>query len=237
MQASTLFIVLACLTVVAFYLGRRRAHRVAAGDLKKLHSLPVYYGYYTALWCGVPALVVLIVWLLLQADLITQLVIAELPANLRNLPDAQRNLVINDIKNLVQGNLVSKGVSDAARQAAQHYRHLLDLANSFAAVLVLSIAIGGAGLAHSRITLSYRARNQVEKTVLVFLISCSSIAIFTTLGIVSSVLFEAVRFFEAYPLLDFLFGLEWSPQTAMRADQVGSSGSFGAIPLFAGTLL
>jgi phosphate transport system permease protein len=39
------------------------------------------------------------------------------------------------------------------------------------------------------------------------------------------------------PLDDFLFGLHWSPQTAIRADQVGASGSFGAIPIFAGTLL
>ncbi len=39
------------------------------------------------------------------------------------------------------------------------------------------------------------------------------------------------------PPLEFLFGLEWSPQTAIREDQVGSSGAFGAVPLFAGTLL
>src|SRR5690606_35760766 len=36
---------------------------------------------------------------------------------------------------------------------------------------------------------------------------------------------------------EFLFGLNWSPQTAIREDQVGSSGAFGAIPLFTGTLL
>ena len=46
-----------------------------------------------------------------------------------------------------------------------------------------------------------------------------------------------MRFFQQVPLLDFLFGLSWSPQTAIRADQVGSSGAFGAVPLFAGTLL
>jgi len=34
-----------------------------------------------------------------------------------------------------------------------------------------------------------------------------------------------------------LFGLKWSPQTAIRPDQVGSSGAFGAVPLFAGTML
>jgi phosphate transport system permease protein len=57
------------------------------------------------------------------------------------------------------------------------------------------------------------------------------------LGIVLSVLFESIRFFQKIPVMDFVFGVEWSPQTAIRADQVGSTGAFGAIPLFAGTLL
>ena len=35
----------------------------------------------------------------------------------------------------------------------------------------------------------------------------------------------------------FLFGLKWSPQIAIRSDQVGSSGAFGAVPVFMGTLL
>jgi phosphate transport system permease protein len=69
------------------------------------------------------------------------------------------------------------------------------------------------------------------------LIACSTLAIFTTIGIVLSVLFEAIRFFRIIPLTDFLFGLKWSPQMAIRADQVGSSGAFGAVPVFAGTLM
>ena len=56
-------------------------------------------------------------------------------------------------------------------------------------------------------------------------------------GIVLSIVFEAVRFFQLIPITDFLFGLHWSPQMAIRADQVGSSGAFGAVPLFTGTLL
>jgi phosphate transport system permease protein len=71
----------------------------------------------------------------------------------------------------------------------------------------------------------------------VVLILSSSIAIFTTAGIVLSLLFESLRFFAKVPLTEFLFGLKWSPQTALRADQVGSSGAFGAIPLIGGTLL
>jgi phosphate transport system permease protein len=68
------------------------------------------------------------------------------------------------------------------------------------------------------------------------LLVASLIAIFTTLGIVLSLLFESLRFFKLVPLSDFLFGLSWSPQTAIRADQAGSSGAFGSIPLFWGTV-
>jgi phosphate transport system permease protein len=69
------------------------------------------------------------------------------------------------------------------------------------------------------------------------LLACACVAIFTTLGILLSVLFESFRFFQAVPASEFMFGTEWSPQMAIRSDQVGSSGSFGAIPLFVGTLL
>jgi phosphate transport system permease protein len=62
-------------------------------------------------------------------------------------------------------------------------------------------------------------------------------SILITIAIVFSVLFEAVRFFRIVPLLDFISGLQWSPQMAIRADQAGSSGAFGAIPLFVGTAL
>jgi phosphate transport system permease protein len=77
----------------------------------------------------------------------------------------------------------------------------------------------------------------VETVVRWAMIMCASIAILSTVGIVMSVLFESIRFFSAVPPADFLFGTHWSPQTSMRSDQVGSSGSFGAIPLFVGTLL
>jgi phosphate transport system permease protein len=77
----------------------------------------------------------------------------------------------------------------------------------------------------------------VEVVMKGLMIVCSTIAIFTTLGIVLSVLFESIRFFGMIPITQFLFGLDWSPQIAIRADQVGGSGAFGAIPVFAGTLL
>ena len=76
-----------------------------------------------------------------------------------------------------------------------------------------------------------------EKVIKWLLIASSLVAVLTTVGIVGSLLFESINFFKEVPLTDFLFGLKWSPQTAMRVDQVGSSGAFGAVPLFTGTLL
>ena len=84
---------------------------------------------------------------------------------------------------------------------------------------------------------AFRARNSVEKAIEYLFIAASLVAILTTIGIFVSVLFEAIRFFQQVSVFDFLFGLEWSPQTAIREDQVGSSGAFGAVPLFVGTLL
>ncbi len=81
------------------------------------------------------------------------------------------------------------------------------------------------------------SRNIFEGVVKCLLAACALVAVLTTVGIVLSVVFEALRFFHKVPLLDFLLGLKWSPQTAIRPDQVGSSGAFGAVPVFTGTLM
>jgi phosphate transport system permease protein len=104
-------------------------------------------------------------------------------------------------------------------------------------VVALCLAIGAAAFTLTRIKAKQRARNAVEKIILGLLIACSTIAILTTVGIVLSVLFESIRFFRAVPITEFLFGLDWSPQIALRADQAGSSGAFGAVPIFAGTFM
>jgi phosphate transport system permease protein len=66
---------------------------------------------------------------------------------------------------------------------------------------------------------------------------CALLAVAITIGIVLSLAFEAVAFFRKIPLSEFLFSTKWSPQTALRIDQVASEGQFGVLPLFTGTLL
>ena len=109
----------------------------------------------------------------------------------------------------------------------------------FAAALAAALALGVAGGAWAlpRITPSFRARHKVERAAQLLLLAAAALTILVTIGIVLSLLFEALRFFTRISPLEFLFGLAWSPQTAIRADQVGSSGAFGAVPVFGGTLL
>lgn len=240
MSPSNLLLVLLMLTTAGYYLGRKRALAVVEDTGKGqriLHSRPTYYGALAALWCAIPALVVFSCWHIFESTVITQLVIAGLPSDLQVLPPDRLGLVMNDVKNLVYANIVGGEITPAVQAAADHYTRLKTVSHATLAVLAITIGIFGILWVQKKISPSLRARNHVETIIKYLLVACSTIAIFTTIGIVLSVLYEAIRFFSVIPVHEFLFGLKWSPQMAIRADQVGSSGAFGAIPVFMGTLL
>ena len=144
---------------------------------------------------------------------------------------------MSDIRQLARGDIVTREVSPDLRAAADAYATMRT--TGFAAMAVLALIVGAAGLAWAfrAVTPDLRARNRVERVVRALFLAASAIAILTTIGIVLSLLFEALRFFSRVSPIEFLFGLEWSPQTALRDDQVGASGTFGAVPVFAGTLI
>nr|VFJ45897.1 MAG: phosphate ABC transporter membrane protein 1, PhoT family [Candidatus Kentron sp. FW]VFJ46698.1 MAG: phosphate ABC transporter membrane protein 1, PhoT family [Candidatus Kentron sp. FW] len=239
MSLPFLFIILLILIAIGYQLGNYRSVRLVGGkrEISQLHSLPGYYGWLTAMWCGIPALLVFSLWLVFESTILTAMMVGGLPEAVRELPPERLGLIVNDIKNLASGNIVAGNVDDVLRAAADHYRSLQQTSAAALSVLVITIAIAGITVGWRGISPKVRARNRVERIVKIFLIASSTIAIFTTIGIVLSVLFEAMRFFNAVPITEFLFGLEWSPQIAIRPDQVGSSGAFGAIPVFTGTLL
>ncbi len=239
MQSTTLILLLGFMAIAAFYFGRGRSLSLVGGPGHglALHSLPGYYGYYVAVWVALPALALLLLWVMVEPRIIVALVIDGLPAAYRDLSPGELNLLVNNIQNLAAGDVVSVNIDETLQGAATLLNEYGARSRQILAVLALGLAgLGGASAWH-RIHPDLRARNRVERLIRWFLIAASSIAIFTTIGIVLSVLFEAIRFFQKVPVTEFLFGLSWSPQTAIRADQVGSSGSFGAVPLFAGTML
>ena len=239
MQATNILILLIGFGTVAFYLGRGRSLAIAGplGGIRKLHSLPSYYGMHVALWCALPSLAILGLWIIFDGPIINSLVIGSVAADIIPIDTASYNLLLNKVSNLADGILPRTGRSDSLLDAADHMQSL-QLISQWA-LTALSFVISTMGLfwGWSKISAEFRARPVVERVIQNLLLASACVAIFTTLGIVLSVLFESIQFFRSVPIYDFVFGLDWSPQTAIREDQVGSSGSFGAVPLFVGTLL
>ena len=93
MQLLILTATLLVLTVIGFYLGRTRATAAVSGRTRVLHSLPSYYGYYVAVWCAIPALLILMAWLIGEQQIIQSLLVSSLPENVRSLPPERISLV------------------------------------------------------------------------------------------------------------------------------------------------
>ncbi len=237
MQFTVLAATLLLLTLIGFYLGRSRAVASAGGNRRQLHSLPGYHGAYVGLWCGLPALLVVALWLIVEPHVIEALVLNGLPEDMTDVDPGQLSLLVNEIRNAANGVSFFGEPDPAVLAAAERYNTLHQTGFAAMGVAAAAAAIGGLVWARRRIAPTMRARNRVEKTIMVMLIVLSTISVLTTIGIVLSLLFESIRFFARVPVTEFLFGLQWSPQTAIREDQVGSSGAFGAVPLFAGTML
>lgn len=85
-----------------------------------------------------------------------------------------------------------------------------------------------------------KARDAVENFIKGMLLCASLVSVMTTFGILLSIIFEAVHFFQTQSISYFLFGTQWSPDTAFlegagRADASAAEAKFGAVPIFAGT--
>ncbi len=237
----SLIVVLAAilmLSALGYGLGRNRALACVGGRGRALHSLPSHYGAMVALWCVLPGVVVVLGWLLLQPHLVAWLVVAALPGDGPALSEGRLQLLVGQVVRLAEGGAAAKaGADPALMAAAETYREWHRLAA--AAAVALALAASGAGFwaAYRAIAPRLRARDRVETVVKGLLLLSSTVAVLTTVGIVLSLLFEAVRFFNLVSPAEFLFGLKWSPQIALRDDQVAAAGAFGALPLLAGTML
>jgi len=236
-MALSALLLITALTAMAYVLGRRRALLVAEGAPQQLSSRPVYYGNFVALSCGLPALALLLLGLGLEGGLLERATLAAAPPAVLELPAERLELYVADVRALAAGEVTSSAPDASLEAAATRYAGLRRIAEGALLGLVGAAGLAGLGLAWRRVRPELRAREAVERVVMAVLAGSSAVAILATIGIVLSLVFETTRFFQLVPLGEFLFGLEWSPQTAIRADQVGSSGAFGAIPVFAGTLL
>ncbi|THB69904.1 MAG: phosphate ABC transporter permease subunit PstC [Desulfovibrio sp.] len=239
MSVTHIFVAVCIVSVLLYYFGYHKSLKTVGGKPQafKLHSRPTYHGLLLALWCFIPCFLLFAVWMAMDTSIITSMVVSGLPEDMQNMAPERLNLLINDIRNQVSGNVFQPTEDPAIISAVERYKELESLSSWTLAAAVGVTALAGMLLGVRKIRPDFRARNHVERVLKIVLIICSTIAIFTTIGIVLSVLFEAIRFFNTVPVTDFLFGLQWSPQMAIREDQVGSSGAFGAVPVFMGTAL
>jgi phosphate transport system permease protein len=232
-------------STLTYALGRRRlapATEAARAGQPRPHSRPGYHAAYVALWTAIPAALVLFTASAFGGRMEEAALRAEAPSAVRLLAADQIEVFFDDAVSLAHGGTPSQTVYEgelktalAAKTAeAREFETGLRYGSFGLAAL---LAFGGFAFAYFRLTPDFRARNRVEGWTSVLLVACSVVAILTTVGIVASLLFESSRFFQSISPLQFLFGTDWDPQIAMRADQVAAKGAFGAVPLFVGTFL
>jgi phosphate transport system permease protein len=175
MQDSTLLLMLAAASIAAFILARRKAVSSVGGrqSIRELHSLPGYYGYYTVIWCALPAMLLLGVWLAFSDAVVMGRVTAALPAQMQALPSAELGLIINDIKNAATGRFVNPVHGDDLKEAIALYLQLRQTSQWIVSGLFMVAALLGFAFAWSRIQPAFRARNRVESVVKTSLVLAS----------------------------------------------------------------
>lgn len=239
MSLSSLLIIILAGSAAAYFFGYNRSQSIAKpiGGVRNLATLPSYYASMVALWALIPALILVLLWSVLDGSIIDSFVRSSLPTEAKQLSDEGLGLVMSQVSNVANGigSIEQLGIEYAP--AVKRQQDLYALSNKAMPILAVCVVLLGGLLGFRGIRAEHNARYSVEKVFNIALFICSSIAIFTTFGIVFSVIFESLNFFQKVPFFDFLFGTHWSPQIAIRADQAGASGSFGVIPLIVGTLL
>lgn len=230
------FLILFVAVILGYMLNRMAATQIKSTGAR-LHSLSGFHGLYAALLVGLPGIIVILLWIILQPTFVERSVMAGLPAGvLDGLDTGGVSLVLAEIKSVAQGQVF--GTPEDWKLAAAETLVARNASASLALVVVVVLmSVALVLFARSRVSGEFRARQRAEQIILGLMIFCSTIAIFTTIGIVLSLAFESIKFFQMVPLNEFLFGLRWEPQIAIRADQVAGQGAFGVIPVILGSVV
>ena len=229
--------VLLALVTIAYQIGLSKSRNLAGkgNNSVALHSRPVYYGALVALWCGIPAFLILIIWNLVEPSVLQHIIFNNIPASVSaTLDEAGRDVLIDRVQAIASGFGVTDQAAAYEVAAAQQLAKFQTIGTFAKLAVVISVALAGLVWAKRKVSEQYRARNQVEKTINVALILCSGVAILTTIGIVLSMLTEALHFFKFVSPTDFFFGTEWNPGFSTTGN---AEGSYGILPLLWGTLM
>nr|WP_236659648.1 phosphate ABC transporter permease subunit PstC [Sphingopyxis lutea] len=228
---AALLLLIVGLGLIGWLAGRARSAMVAGRAGTKLHSRPQYHGWYVALWLFAPAAIFLAVWSSVAPAMITNDVLASEAAQRLPAFGFERSAILSDARGVAQGDQPSVRI-EGAGPLVEPYRAATQKYGMIGIAAMLALALAGGLFAFTRIRPDFRARSRVERIVMGLLLLASLVAILTTFGIVLSLLFESIRFFQLVSPAELLFGTYWNPQSGAAVE-----GTFGGIPLFWGTVL
>ena len=229
--------VLLALIAIAYQIGLSKSRTLAGqgNNSAMLHSRPGYYGALVALWCGIPAFLVMLVWNVVEPNVLNHVILDQVPADVvASLDPASMGVLIDRVQSIASGFGVSGEALAYELKAAEQLAKFQTIGMYAKLVVVICIALIGLVYAKKRVSAQFRARNQVEKILNISLALCSGVAILTTIGIVMSMFSEAMRFFSFVNPISFFFGTEWNPGFSTSGS---AEGSYGLLPLLWGTLM
>ena len=232
------FFLLVLFAITSFYLGYFRSNRVRVIEKQRPISLDKYYGYYLAIWSVVPAVIILFAILIFDGFIVKNYVLSEFYS--QGIDQSEISLLFTQIENTRNGIKLFNSGDQIIINAVNKLNYIEGIFDITSIITVFGVSSLFLLYGYRRINLNFDARLIVEKFILIGFFLCSLIAILVTIGIIFSLLYETVRFFSQVPILDFLFGTNWSPQRAFvrdAADAADIENAFGAVPLFSGTFL
>lgn len=225
------------LGVSTYSIAVRRITRLSAYSFHRLHSLPPYHGWYLVLCTLAPMLLWSVTCGIFREPILGELLLRSVePEYLRQFVGGA-DYFLSQVREQVLSDQPFTATDKTLLEAARAYEKLLSQSAWIQWSLSALLVVMGFAIGYRTIDPTFRARPQLEIYAKLTLILCATASVFITLAIAFSVLFESLRFFSMVPVTEFLFGTNWSPQMAIRADQGGAAGAFGVIPLFTGTLL
>ena len=237
----SLTVVLFLTALIVFFMGKSYIVSLSHAQGVRPHSLRHYYGIYAAAWSFFPAILLLLMWTALTQPLLTRFSETMLLDAFPDMDSAMLQLRLAQLQNISTGLIPAP--DEAMQSIANTYAELSANANDLKFIISLLVALAGAVFAFWQISPEQKARIKWEGFLRRLFFLAAVVAILTTIGIVASLLIESVRFFSQYSMIDFFFGTHWSPLKAFSSSGGQSEidgvtqGSFGMLPVMAGTLL
>ena len=166
------------ISLSGFYLGRNQALNLRSQT--KLHSLPQYHGYFIAIWCGIPTILLILLWIALEPVLLGSLIRSYLESQSGGLTPTDYVIMTEKIRNLAAG--VALGTQDPLiLETAERMRSLQQTSQWSMVVVTILLAMLIMAFTRSRIAPEFKARHSVELLFNGFLFISSTIAILTTI--------------------------------------------------------